>query len=67
MKPCEVRKALCIAYAATFGWLCVETLELKLSELRRKAATFGWLCVETIVLVLGIRIQMSSHLRVAVC
>ena len=33
--------------AATFGWLCVETmLKLLLLSLLR-AATFGWLCVET--------------------
>ena len=33
--------------AATFGWLCVETLapvDLSNSPI---AATFGWLCVET--------------------
>ena len=33
--------------AATFGWLCVETLlELSLKSMTY-AATFGWLCVET--------------------
>ena len=33
--------------AATFGWLCVETLKSKRDAQDRYAATFGWLCVET--------------------
>ncbi len=33
-------------FAATFGWLCVETYIMTSSSLQ-KAATFGWLCVET--------------------
>ena len=35
------------AYAATFGWLCVETYILSLVDKKLSAATFGWLCVET--------------------
>ena len=35
------------AYAATFGWLCVETLRQRAYILQGAAATFGWLCVET--------------------
>ena len=36
-------------YAATFGWLCVETLlHLNLTK-GLIAATFGWLCVETAI------------------
>ena len=33
--------------AATFGWLCVETGQLRASSWVMSAATFGWLCVET--------------------
>ena len=33
--------------AATFGWLCVETLKQIGSYYAAPAATFGWLCVET--------------------
>ena len=33
--------------AATFGWLCVETLNEMSLIARSLAATFGWLCVET--------------------
>ena len=33
--------------AATFGWLCVETLSSAAFSQGIKAATFGWLCVET--------------------
>ena len=36
--------------AATFGWLCVETLILFLNSDLKLAATFGWLCVETEIL-----------------
>ena len=35
-------------YAATFGWLCVETTFCKKSSCPILAATFGWLCVETL-------------------
>ena len=34
--------------AATFGWLCVETIFTKLELVEMMAATFGWLCVETL-------------------
>ena len=34
--------------AATFGWLCVETMYQKWKMAGMVAATFGWLCVETI-------------------
>ena len=33
--------------AATFGWLCVETLKPTTWQKPHIAATFGWLCVET--------------------
>ena len=33
--------------AATFGWLCVETVGLNGVFKFVAAATFGWLCVET--------------------
>ena len=36
-------------WAATFGWLCVETLSAVAKKLEEIAATFGWLCVETTV------------------
>ena len=47
MKPkrCEIERE--ITPAATFGWLCVETLVLMESYGSYNAATFGWLCVET--------------------
>ena len=34
--------------AATFGWLCVETLPACCAPFPVLAATFGWLCVETL-------------------
>ena len=35
--------------AATFGWLCVETVNIVSRALvEMGAATFGWLCVETL-------------------
>ena len=33
--------------AATFGWLCVETMQGQQGMAGALAATFGWLCVET--------------------
>ena len=33
--------------AATFGWLCVETITKEIPKRAKVAATFGWLCVET--------------------
>ena len=36
-----------VQFAATFGWLCVETYQIALFRLKHLAATFGWLCVET--------------------
>ena len=53
--------------AATFGWLCVETLRLSKIYLVLKAATFGWLCVETDVIMRLNAERIGSHLRVAVC
>ena len=53
--------------AATFGWLCVETINNKEEKEKMKAATFGWLCVETLWQVLDREVSPSSHLRVAVC
>ena len=54
--------------AATFGWLCVETLFGAKLEHLKTAATFGWLCVETLpehtVMVMTI---VGSRLRAAVC
>ena len=35
------------AEAATFGWLCVETVRVVRVFISSAAATFGWLCVET--------------------
>ena len=53
--------------AATFGWLCVETINSNRPVIFWRAATFGWLCVETFgtkILTYGLK---CSHLRVAVC
>ena len=36
------------ALAATFGWLCVETMPASCRMYAICAATFGWLCVETL-------------------
>ena len=35
--------------AATFGWLCVETVFKSNNQFGDDAATFGWLCVETVL------------------
>ena len=40
-----------VEIAATFGWLCVETLQEYLNLWAQEAATFGWLCVETFVYI----------------
>ena len=53
--------------AATFGWLCVETLLAFLKFFISDAATFGWLCVETIFAQRSAGTFSRSHLRVAVC
>ena len=47
LKPQQDRIWWYFAQAATFGWLCVETLALWYAIANAKAATFGWLCVET--------------------
>ena len=56
-----------IVEAATFGWLCVETLQIGEVFADKPAATFGWLCVETLQGRIGGQVQDGSHLRVAVC
>ncbi len=43
--------------AATFRWLCVETLSDSLVEEGLIAATFRWLCVETIATQIAIDID----------
>ena len=53
--------------AATFGWLCVETLYPQSLLAPLRAATFGWLCVETTLGGAMIANAAGSHLRVAVC
>ena len=54
--------------AATFGWLCVETVANIIWTAHMQAATFGWLCVETFhTNDHNFTIYNSSHLRVAVC
>ena len=53
--------------AATFGWLCVETIKTNVKFPRSSAATFGWLCVETRGYKLREYTPDGSHLRVAVC
>ena len=53
--------------AATFGWLCVETINLVSVIIIRNAATFGWLCVETYCALKEQYERVCSHLRVAVC
>ena len=53
--------------AATFGWLCVETLNTLRFLHLVLAATFGWLCVETFWLRGVAAAFVCSHLRVAVC
>ena len=45
-----VKTLLLSTLAATFGWLCVETLNVGLRRFALPAATFGWLCVETTAL-----------------
>ena len=55
------------SYAATFGWLCVETMRSGDVVILAGAATFGWLCVETTISNIYSIVNLSSHLRVAVC
>ena len=54
-------------FAATFGWLCVETMLRAFGLSNCLAATFGWLCVETQVRLACLAFMLGSHLRVAVC
>ena len=53
--------------AATFGWLCVETIAESENYKAVRAATFGWLCVETSSRLFDDGHWTCSHLRVAVC
>ena len=53
--------------AATFGWLCVETIGSVFIPIFLAAATFGWLCVETYSILKMFIAAVCSHLRVAVC
>mgnify|MGYP001668969678 CR=1 FL=1 len=50
LKPLKLIMQKVRLMAATFGWLCVETLRLRLCKSKLDAATFGWLCVETVIL-----------------
>ena len=54
-------------YAATFGWLCVETSNLRALVPPGIAATFGWLCVETMTNGFLSSVGKCSRLRAAVC
>ena len=47
LKQLEDEQGLVYKGAATFGWLCVETVAETWERLILMAATFGWLCVET--------------------
>ena len=47
LKPITVKIHTIIPVAATFGWLCVETMFFLSMGCQNQAATFGWLCVET--------------------
>ena len=51
---------IAVSFAATFGWLCVETASIEAISLSVIAATFGWLCVETYATLLAI-IQGSGQ------
>ena len=46
-------------YAATFGWLCVETCAVLRHYTALQAATFGWLCVETYICTKFEQIEMQ--------
>ena len=48
LKPLFAHELNCAPFAATFGWLCVETSIKSNTPCFKSAATFGWLCVETI-------------------
>ena len=67
LKLAEERGVIVALVAATFGWLCVETLSRLYSPINQVAATFGWLCVETTLVQKIIHALRCSHLRVAVC
>ena len=47
LKLYEFELIVVLQEAATFGWLCVETLKAGIGKHSQIAATFGWLCVET--------------------
>ena len=49
MKPLVKQQELFDMLAATFGWLCVETISVAINTVEPFAATFGWLCVETVM------------------
>ena len=51
LKPHGCVPARLLSDAATFGWLCVETMKDLQEAIGLQAATFGWLCVETPVRV----------------
>ena len=51
LKPNVSRMAIIDQWAATFGWLCVETLCFGRIVAFVLAATFGWLCVETLIVL----------------
>ena len=67
LKPSHFNDRLSNNSAATFGWLCVETIKLADIAVGVNAATFGWLCVETAISSNIGRFTAGSHLRVAVC
>ena len=50
LKRCCSSRSTTLFFAATFGWLCVETSTLSSRVETVEAATFGWLCVETLPL-----------------
>ena len=67
LKPLFAHELNCAPFAATFGWLCVETSIKSNTPCFKSAATFGWLCVETRLCSQLNLNTLCSHLRVAVC
>ena len=60
MKRHSGRVQVCLATAAAFGRLCVETFTISHAAHGKVAAAFGRLCVETAIYLQKIFIEMAA-------
>ena len=60
LKPVAALQSIKVTKAATFGWLCVETLLFFNGSFMQEAATFGWLCVETAMPVVAMATDYAA-------